>query len=170
MAPVLVRPVVPADHDRWRELHRGYTAFYGVEHTDELSERVWSWLQDPGHELEGLVAEAASGRVVGFAHVRPFVRPLGATTAGFLDDLFVDPEHRGTGVADALLARLRVMAAERGWSTVRWITSDDNYRARAKYDQVATRTMLVTYDMAEGPRPQRWRRPRRLPRGRARPG
>ncbi|WP_235438754.1 hypothetical protein [Streptomyces yangpuensis] len=48
------------------------------------------------------------------------------------------------------LGALRGLAAERGWSVVRWITADDNHRARAKYDQVATRTMWVTYDMAPG--------------------
>ena len=31
---------------------------------------------------------------------------------------------------------------------VRWITADDNYRGRAKYDQHASRTMWITYDMA----------------------
>jgi len=31
---------------------------------------------------------------------------------------------------------------------VRWITADDNYRAQALYDKVATRTHWVTYDAA----------------------
>jgi hypothetical protein len=49
---------------------------------------------------------------------------------------------------DALLAELRRQAAAEGWDTVRWITADDNYRARSKYDRVASRTMWVTYDMS----------------------
>ncbi len=57
---------------------------------------------------------------------------------------------RGGGAADALLRALRERAAERGWSVVRWITADDNYRARGKYDQVAVRTTWVTYDMPPG--------------------
>lgn len=35
----------------------------------------------------------------------------------------------------------------RGWSVVRWITAEDNYRARAMYDGVATKTAWATYDM-----------------------
>jgi hypothetical protein len=42
---------------------------------------------------------------------------------------------------------MRSKARERGWLVVRWTTADDNYRARAKYDQVATRTNWITYDM-----------------------
>ncbi|MGW6916101.1 N-acetyltransferase family protein [Kitasatospora sp. NPDC054939] len=140
----------PADFPVWRELFRGYTTFYRVPIADEKAELVWSWLTDPAHELECLLVRDADGTPVGLAHFRPFVRPLYGNVAGFLDDLFVSPEVRGGGAVDLLLARLREIGAERGWSTVRWITADDNHRARSKYDQVATRTMFVTYDMAPG--------------------
>ncbi|MEV0189458.1 GNAT family N-acetyltransferase [Kitasatospora purpeofusca] len=137
----------PADFVAWRELFRGYCDFYGVPAPEEKAELVWSWLTDPAHELDGLLVRDTEGTPVGLAHYRPFVRPLHGAVAGFLDDLFVAPAARGTGAVDLLLARLRTVAAERGWNTVRWITADDNHRARAKYDQVATRTMFVTYDM-----------------------
>ena len=109
--------------------------------------RVWQWLFDPDHDLQGFLVEDESGRVVGLAHVRPFPRPLHASVAGFLDDLFVEESARGTGAAQALLARLRSLGEERGWSTVRWITSESNLRARGAYDKVATALPLVTYDM-----------------------
>ncbi|MEU3609888.1 GNAT family N-acetyltransferase [Streptomyces sp. NPDC035033] len=147
---IKVRAVRAEDFPQWRALYRGYADFYGVEQTEEMALRVWSWVNDPGHEVGALVAEDGEGRLVGLAHYRPFARPLSATVGGFLDDLFVDPASRGSGAADLLLAALREVAAERGWSVVRWITADDNHRARAKYDQVATRTMWVTYDMAPG--------------------
>ncbi|MFJ4798298.1 GNAT family N-acetyltransferase [Kitasatospora purpeofusca] len=136
-----------ADFAAWRELFRGYCDFYGVPVPEEKAELVWSWLTDPAHELDGLLVRDTGGTPVGLAHYRPFVRPLHGAVAGFLDDLFVAPAARGSGAVDLLLARLRAIAAERGWNTVRWITADDNHRARSKYDQVATRTMFVTYDM-----------------------
>ena len=33
-------------------------------------------------------------------------------------------------------------------TVVRWITAEDNYRARGLYDKVAQRTSWLTYDMA----------------------
>ena len=146
-----VRPVTADDHDRWRELYAAYARSYRVAQSDEQAERVWGWLLDPDHEVSGLVAVDRAGRIGGLAHVRPFARPLSATVGGFLDDLHVDERVRGTGAADALLGALQDLAAERGWSVVRWITADDNYRARGKYDQVAARTSWVTYDMPPGP-------------------
>ncbi|MFJ9074886.1 GNAT family N-acetyltransferase [Streptomyces sp. NPDC102278] len=144
---VHVRAARPADFEQWRVLYRGYADFYRVEQTEEAAALVWSWVHDPAHEVEALVAEDGEGRLVGLAHYRPYARPLSATVGCFLDDLFVAPERRGHGAADLLLSRLAEIAAERGWSVVRWITADDNHRARSKYDRVATRTMWVTYDM-----------------------
>lgn len=139
-----------ADHDRWRDLYAAYARFYRVAQTDDQAERTWGWLLDPAHEVQGLVVVGPDDRPVGLAHVRPFARPLSSTVGGFLDDLHVDEAARGSGAVDALLGALQDLAAERGWSVVRWITADDNYRARGKYDQVAVRTPWVTYDMPPG--------------------
>lgn len=144
---VRIRPVRPTDHVAWRELFAGYAGFYRTEQTEQMAERVWSWLHDPRHEVQGLVAEDTDGTVVAIAHYRPFARPLDSSTGCFLDDLFVDPDHRGGGTVDALLAELRRLARQHGWTVVRWITQEDNYRARAAYDRVAARTDFLTYDM-----------------------
>lgn len=143
-----VRAPAPADRDRWGTLYRGYADHYAVEQPDEAADLVWSWLVDPDHEVNGLLVVDEHDHPVGLAHYRQFARPLSASIGCFLDDLFVDPAQRGGGAADALLAELRRLAGMHGWSVVRWITADDNYRGRAKYDQYAERTSWVTYDMA----------------------
>ena len=61
--------------------------------------------------------------------------------------LAVRPAARGAGVGEALLARLAEIAAERRWRRVRWITDDDNYRARTLYDRVAVKTGWNMYEM-----------------------
>jgi len=147
-AAVRVRPVREEDFDQWRALYRGYAEFYRVEQTEDAARLVWSWIHDPAHEVEGLVAEGADGGGQRAGEGPEVGEPDEQPVGGWLDDLFVDPASRGTGAADLLLAALRGIGAERGWSVVRWITADDNHRARSKYDQVATRTMWITYDMA----------------------
>ena len=144
---VTVRPLQAADRADWERLYQGYAAFYRVEQTAEMRARVWGWLMDEGHEVKGLVAVGVGGALVGLAHVRPFARPLSATVGGFLDDLFVEPAARGSGAADALFAAIKAEGRVRGWSVIRWITADDNYRARSVYDRLAERTKWVTYDM-----------------------
>ena len=144
---IKTRAVAEGDRDQWEVLYQGYAAFYKTEQSAEMRARVWDWLFDPGHEVEGLVAEGADGRLVGLAHYRAFARPLAAATGGFLDDLFVDPQARGSGAAAALIDGVKAEGEKRGWSVVRWITAEDNYRARGLYDRVAEQTRWVTYDI-----------------------
>ena len=142
----VIRPLEKADFPQWQGLYAGYAAFYQVRQTPEMRENVWSWLIDPAHEVKGLVAEQ-DGSLIGLAHYRPYARPLSASTGGFLDDLFVAPAARGMGAGRALIAALSDIGRVKGWTVLRWITADTNQTARALYDQVATQTPWVTYDI-----------------------
>ena len=143
---VQIRPPAAADHDQWADLYREYAHDYPVG--DEILDRVWSWILDVDHEVEALVAEDTAGHLVGLAHFRAFARPVLGTYGGYLDDLYVSPAARGTGLADAFLNRLGAIGVERGWSVIRWNTAEANYRARAKYDKFAKRSAdRVQYDM-----------------------
>ena len=148
----LVAPT-PEDQERWRHLYRQFAEHYTVPVRTEHQDLVWSWVMDPGHPLTCLLAKDSEGVAQGLAHYRPFTRPLAGSVGCFLDDLLVDEGSRGSGVADALLHGLRQIALDNGWTVVRWITADDNHRARGVYDRFAVRTMWVTYDMTPGELP-----------------
>ena len=141
--PVVVRPAAEPDRERWADLYRGYAAFYEVPAPD--LDHLWQRISQ-GHELECFVAEL-DGDVVGLAHVRAFARPLEGDWGGFLDDLYVDPDRRGTGAGEAMVEHLRGLARQRGWGVVTWITAADNTVARRVYDRLATAQPWVTYDM-----------------------
>lgn len=144
----LVTDVRDADRSAWAELYRGYGDFYEVAMPADKLERVWGWLHDPAHEVNGIVVRpAADAAPVGLAHYRPFSRPLHGSVGCYLDDLFVAPSARGTGAVDALLFELRARAAAHGWDVVRWITRASNARARSTYHRLANQTDYVTYDM-----------------------
>jgi GNAT superfamily N-acetyltransferase len=143
---VTIAPIALAHRADWERLFEAYAGFYKVPQTPAMRATVWAWLHDPAHEVNGLAA-LAEGRVVGIAHYRGFARPLRAATGIFIDDLFVDPGHRGGRVADALIGGVKSIATDQGHGVVRWITADDNYRGRSVYDRLATRTMWVTYDI-----------------------
>lgn len=144
---VTIRPVTPDDQSAWAQLYTGYADFYKVEQNDEMRARVFGWLMDSAHECNGFVAVNAEGTLIGLTHYRPFASPLRGAVNCFLDDLFVDPDARGSGAADALINAVADEAHKNGWATVRWITADDNYRGRGVYDKLATRTMWITYDI-----------------------
>ena len=147
MDDITIGPPRPEDQADWRTLYDGYAIFYKRPMNDAIAARVWAWLLDPAHVLEALLARTGDGRVVGLAHFRAMPRPLTGTTAGFLDDLFVAPKLRGKRVADRLILAIAELSRKRGWTLIRWLTADNNYRARGVYDRLATRTGWIPYQM-----------------------
>ena len=136
------------DRADWEPLYRGYADFYRVEMTDATLNTVWGWIHDDANPFFGLIARDADDRAVGLMHCRQMPSPLRGALVGFLDDLFVDPAARGRGVVGELYRALDALAREQGWPFVRWITAEDNYRARAVYDRLSARTHWVTYQKA----------------------
>ena len=53
-----------------------------------------------------------------------------------MNDLFIAPEARGSGLADRLIAACRERAAEHGAGELAWQTAKDNHRAQAVYERV----------------------------------
>jgi GNAT superfamily N-acetyltransferase len=63
---------------------------------------------------------------VGFAlYFRNFSTFLGQAGI-YLEDLFVEPAHRGKGIGKALLVRLARIAVERGYGRLQWAVLDWN--------------------------------------------
>ncbi len=145
-----ISPPVAADRAGWEVLYQGYRRHYRQEPDLGAAETVWGWITADGAPLEGRVARDDDGAVVGLIHFREVPRPLHGETGGYVDDMFVAEAARGTGVAEALIEFVKGIGRERGWTDIRWITSDDNYRARGFYDRIGRRTMMLTYEIRLG--------------------
>ncbi len=59
----------------WRSLLDGRAQFHGVTIDDATAGRVWHWLLDPEHVLEGGLVHDSEGRALGLAHLRAFYDP-----------------------------------------------------------------------------------------------
>jgi GNAT superfamily N-acetyltransferase len=145
---VTFEPVSPRRFEAWRAHYLRYAASLGEHADDTIAATVWSWLLARTHGVEGILAADRDGELIGFVHFRPFPRTLDGNEACFLDDVWVTEPHRGTGLAQALIDRVRTTARERGWTHVRWVTDAKNARARALYDRIAEDANLVTYRVA----------------------
>ena len=141
-----IRPEVSADFDQWRRLYQEYADFYQVALSDGGVLTTGSWLIEPAHVCTRLVAEQPDG-LVGLAHFCGMPSPLHGQMIGFLDDLFVTSVHRSNGTAAALIAAVQAEAKAQGWGVLRWITHDNNYRARGLYDRLAQKTDWALYEM-----------------------
>tara|TARA_Y100001958_G_C21208667_1_gene534562 strand:+ start:703 stop:1134 length:432 start_codon:yes stop_codon:yes gene_type:complete len=142
----MIRPIKLEDKRDWENLYRAYAYFYKVDMSQEKLETVWNWLNDNDHVVFGLVYEENS-KVIALAHYRKMPSPLRGKYIGFLDDLFVDPEHRGKKIGEKILIELKKISKKNGWDLVRWITRNDNIRAKYLYDKVSKKTNWDTYEL-----------------------
>jgi len=142
----IIRGIQLKDKAQWEQLYKGYSNFYKIEINSKILQTVWNWLHDKNHELEGLVCEL-DGNVVALAHFRRMPRPLKGKDIGFLDDLFVDPKYRGKKIGEKILNELKEISKSKGWNLIRWITHDDNFRAKSLYDKVAEKTNWNLYEL-----------------------
>jgi len=142
----MIRDIKLEDKTQWKNLYRGYADFYKVEMNEDILNKVWEWLHNKNHELTGLVYEVDS-TLVGFAHYRRMPSPLRGKDIGFLDDLFVEPKFRGQKIGEKILKELNTVSKSKGWNLIRWITHEDNLRAKALYDRVAEKTKWNLYEL-----------------------
>jgi ribosomal protein S18 acetylase RimI-like enzyme len=135
------------DKEQWCKLYQGYADFYKMPMNDDILDTVWSWIFDEENKFYAIGARSSQGNLVGFMHFREMPSPLRGSLIGFLDDLYVHPDYRGSGVVQSLFKELKSLAQKNYWPYVRWITASDNQRARAVYDKISGTIDFVTYQM-----------------------
>ena len=142
----MIREIQLKDKVQWEKLYKGYADFYKVEMNDKILQTIWSWLHDKSHDVEGLVYEVED-KIIGLAHYRRMPSPLRGQYIGFLDDLFVDPKYRGQKIGEKLINHMKEISISRGWNLVRWITRNDNTKAKSLYDRVSEKTTWDVYEL-----------------------
>ncbi len=96
-----------------------------AEHCLLRSDQLRAALFGPAPALFGHVAEL-DGRVVGCALWFLNFSTWRGVHGLYLEDLYVQPAHRGGGIGRALLARLAAVCVERGLARLEWAVLDWN--------------------------------------------
>jgi GNAT superfamily N-acetyltransferase len=143
---VRVRRLEEKDKSAWLALFKGYIEFYKATVADAVIEETWQRLMigQPDFHI-ALVAVDAGDHPMGLAHVLFHRSTWSPTQYCYLEDLFVDPRQRLKGVGRALIEATYREADARNCTRTYWATQEFNYRARALYDQVATKSAFIQY-------------------------
>ena len=126
-----------ADLAELLRLMRAYCDFYEVAPADEdLLAMSQALIADSEREGFQLIARDEGGSAVGFATVFWNWSTSTARRDALMNDLFVAPEVRGSGLAEALIGECSRLVREHGGRVLEWQTARDNIRAQAVYDRV----------------------------------
>jgi GNAT superfamily N-acetyltransferase len=140
-----VRNVLPVDHDAWLPLWHGYQRFYNEEIPAEVTRITWARLLDPTEPVFGALA-LAGDRAVGMVHWLYHRSCWSVANNCYLQDLFVVPDHRGSGVGRNLIEHVAAAARDAACAKVYWLTHETNATAMRLYDRIAHRTGFVHYE------------------------
>lgn len=144
----MIRPVEPGDYAVWRVLWNGYNAFYGrsgpTALAEEITELTWGRFLDPAEPMHALVA-ARDGVMVGLAHYLFHRSTIQVAPTCYLQDLYTQPDARGTGIGQALIEAVYERARAAGSQRVYWQTHESNTTAMALYNRLAERSGFLVY-------------------------
>jgi GNAT superfamily N-acetyltransferase len=77
---------------------------------------------------------------------------LAAARIGIMNDLYLAPAARGTGMADALIQACAHECRLHGAASLDWQTARDNERAQRVYERIgATRSEWIDYSLPVTP-------------------
>jgi GNAT superfamily N-acetyltransferase len=147
MSPI-IRPLRSKDESDWRRLWTGYLRFYQATVPDEVYASTFArLLGDDPRDFNALVAEA-DGQLLGLTHYLFHRHAWKTEEVCYLQDLYVDPQARGTGLGRALIEAVYARADAAGAPAVYWLTQDFNHEARQLYDRIARVTPFIRYNRA----------------------
>jgi GNAT superfamily N-acetyltransferase len=143
--PADIRKLQPEDRADWQRLWTDYLAFYQTT----VAEPVYSitfarLLGDDPQDFHGLIA-SVDGQPLGIAHYLFHRHAWKVENVCYLQDLFVAPEARGTGLGRALIEAVYASADAAGAPQVYWLTQDFNATARQLYDRIGKVTPFIRY-------------------------
>lgn len=147
MNGVRIRPVTAEDHAAWLPLWHAYLAFYKTELDQSVSQMTWQRMLDPNEPTHASLAWQ-DGRAVGMVNFIYHRSNWSINNACYLQDLFVIPELRGTGLGRLLIEHVYASAKADGCDKVHWLTHETNATAIQLYERIAERGGFIQFRKA----------------------
>ena len=141
MTGIAIRPAVAGDLDLIIGFIRALADYERLADAVRLDRDVLdTHLFGAAPKAEVIIAER-DGAAVGFALFFHNFSTFEGAPGIYLEDLFVDPDARGSGAGKALLAALAALAIERGCARLEWSVLDWNTPAIDFYRSLGAKPM-----------------------------
>lgn len=143
---VTIRQLASEDYEQWHRLWTGYLTFYETSVANEVYTTTFARLIDPERKAQNALVAEQDGALIGLVHYIYHPHNWRLEDVCYLQDLYADPQVRGTGVGRKLIEAVYKAADANGTPTVYWLTQDFNTTARQLYDRIATVTPFIKYN------------------------
>lgn len=138
---IAIRPSTAADLPLVAQLIRDLAEYEKLAHEVRFDEAVLGEKLFGPHPYAEVVIGEIDGTAQGFALFFHNFSTFEGKPGIYLEDLFVKPEARGSGLGKALLSHLAALAVERNCARLEWSVLDWNEPAIGFYKSLGARFM-----------------------------
>jgi len=143
-----INSLVEGDWEDWRRLWTGYLEYYESTVTEAVYsstfQRLLAGNTGAENEFRGKILRT-NGKATGLVHFLYHRHCWKIENVCYLQDLFVDPAIRGSGLGRKLIEAVYTDADAEGCPSVYWLTQDFNAAGRRLYDRVGVLTPFIKY-------------------------
>jgi len=144
---LIIRRAEQHDRRAWQMLWHENCKHFGAEGmTRVVIDGLWQRLMDPEVTMTAWLA-FSEGEPVGLAHTILHPHTFSLRPVCYLEDLWISPTSRRTGVATKLIAHLKALGEQEGWRRLYWETGSENEAAQRLYSRIAQRRPILTYQI-----------------------
>lgn len=126
----MIRALARSDYDAWLPL---WQANCLNQISDDVTTETWRRIANPKEKIFGLGAFDDEGSLQGFLHyilhdTTGFIAP-----ACYMQDLYIDENHRRQGLAKQLIWELHALGQAQKWARIYWFAENENIAAQNLY-------------------------------------
>lgn len=126
---MIIRAISKDDYDQWLPLWQE-NCLHQID--DDVTHETWGRLCEKRSPVNGLGAFAGD-ELQAILHYVLHPTTGSMANACYMQDLFVAPSHRRTGLAKQLVWELADIGKKEGWSRIYWLAEKNNEAAQNLY-------------------------------------
>jgi ribosomal protein S18 acetylase RimI-like enzyme len=130
-----IRPLQPEDFPDWFPLWDGNNL---GQRNEQITASTWSRLTDPQSPVHGLCAVKGK-QIIGLVHYILHPTTGALEPICYMQDLYVDPAHRGTGIAKQLVKALALEGKKQKWARIYWLADSKNEAVQGLYKHIGSK-------------------------------
>lgn len=135
MSPITIRPLQPNDFPSWLPLWNANN----LGHTNEaVTTETWSRLTNDQSPVSG-ICSLKNGEMVGLIHYILHPTTGAIENACYMQDVFVDEDHRSQGIAKKMIMELIEIGKKAKWSRLYWLADANDEAAQALYKNIGVK-------------------------------
>lgn len=144
---VQIRTLQQSDFPAWLPLWDGNNL---GQRDQAVTTQTWGRLLDPASLVCGLGA-VKGDQLVGLVHYVLHPTTGAVEPVCYMQDVYVDPAHRGQGIARQLVKAVAQQGKKDGWARMYWLAESSNIAAQGLYKDIGVTLDFTLHILPIGP-------------------